>query len=145
MKEYRFRIILVLAAIVLALYLLYPTYVDYQNSQDIDKTLNTRKQELIAADSNLTKSQIDKTLKVVEDSILASNPDITKTREDRIKLGLDLQGGMRVVLEVNTGQLLSKLANNPDDTFNEILKEAEEEASTSDESVVDILERKLTA
>ena len=144
MKEFRFRIILVLAAIVLALYLLYPTYVDYQNSQDIDKTLNTRKQELIAADSNLTKSQIDKTLKVVEDSILASNPDITKTREDRIKLGLDLQGGMRVVLEVNTGQLLSKLANNPDDTFNEILKEAEEEASTSDESVVDILGRKLT-
>lgn len=135
---------MVLGAIVLALYLLYPTYVDYQNSKDINKILEEKKQQLLVANPDLTTSQIDKMLKVVEDSLLSSDPDITKTREKRIKLGLDLQGGMRVVLEVNTAELLAKLANNPDDTFKEILKEAEKEAALSDESIVDIVGRKLT-
>ncbi len=144
MKEFRFRIIMVLGAIVLALYLLYPTYVDYQNSNEINKTLEERKQQFLAANPDLTLSQLDDMLRVVEDSLLSADPEITKTREKRVKLGLDLQGGMRVVLEVSTSQLLAKLANNPDDTFEEILKEAEEEAILSDESIVDIVGRKLT-
>ena len=144
MKEFRFRIIMVLGAIVLALYLLYPTYVDYQNSNDINKILEERKQQFLAVNPDLTLSQLDDMLRVVEDSLLSADPEITKTREKRIKLGLDLQGGMRVVLEVSTSQLLAKLANNPDETFEEILKEAEEESILSDESIVDIVGRKLT-
>jgi preprotein translocase subunit SecD len=144
MKEFRFRIVLVLAAIVLAVYLLYPTFADYQNKQDINKILEEKKQEFLAADSGLTKSQLEKMLSVVEDSILSANPEFIKEREKRVKLGLDLQGGMRVVLEVNTAQLLGKLAANPDDVFNEILAEAQRESELSDESVVDILGRKLT-
>jgi preprotein translocase subunit SecD len=144
MKEFRFRIAMVLGAIVLALYLLYPTYVDYQNNKDINKILEERKQQFLAVNPDLTLSQLDDMLRVVEDSILSADPEITKTREKRIKLGLDLQGGMRVVLEVSTSQLLAKIANNPDETFEEILKEAEEEAVLSDESIVDIVGRKLT-
>ena len=144
MKEFRFRIIMVLGAIVLALYLIYPTYVDYQNSNDINKILEERKQQFLAVNPDLTLSQLDDMLRVVEDSLLSADPEITKTREKRVKLGLDLQGGMRVVLEVSTSQLLAKLANNPDDTFEEILKEAEEESILSDESIVDIVGRKLT-
>ncbi|MGB5893197.1 MAG: protein translocase subunit SecD [Ignavibacteriaceae bacterium] len=144
MKEFRFRIIMVLGAIVLALYLLYPTYVDYQNSNDINKILEEKKQQFLAENPDITLSQLDNMLKVVEDSLLSADPEITKTREKRVKLGLDLQGGMRVVLEVSTSQLLAKLANNPDDTFEEILKEAEEESILSDESIVDIVGRKLT-
>ena len=144
MKEFRFRIIIVLAAIVLAVYLLYPTFADYQNKQDINKILEDKKQEYLAADSNLTRTQLEKMLNVVEDSILSANPEFVKDREKRVKLGLDLQGGMRVVLEVNTAQLLGKLAANPDDAFDEILAEAQQESELSDESVVDILGRKLT-
>ncbi|MGB5849047.1 MAG: protein translocase subunit SecD [Ignavibacteriaceae bacterium] len=144
MKEFRFRIIIVLGAIVLALYLLYPTYVDFQNSNDINKILEEKKQQFLADNPDITLSQLDNMLKVVEDSLLSADPEITKTREKRVKLGLDLQGGMRVVLEVSTSQLLAKLANNPDDTFEEILKEAEEESILSDESIVDIVGRKLT-
>lgn len=144
MKEFRFRIIIVLGAIVLALYLLYPTYVDFQNSNDINKILEEKKQQFLAENPDITLSQLDNMLKVVEDSLLSADPEITKTREKRVKLGLDLQGGMRVVLEVSTSQLLAKLANNPDDTFEEILKEAEEESILSDESIVDIVGRKLT-
>jgi SecD/SecF fusion protein len=50
---------------------------------------------------------------------------------------------MRVVLEVNTGKLLQKLAKNPDDRFNTILTQAEKQAQTSDQSVVDIVTQKL--
>ena len=144
MKEFRFRIAMVLGAIVLALYLLYPTYVDYQNSNDINKILEDKKQQFLTENPDLTLSQLDNMIRVVEDSLLSADPEITKTREKRVKLGLDLQGGMRVVLEVSTSQLLAKLANNPDDTFEEILKEAEEESILSDESIVDIVGRKLT-
>jgi len=144
MKEFRFRIILVLAAIVLAVYLLYPTFADIQNTNDINKILEEKKQEYLTSNPDLTKSQLDKMLSVVEDSIRSANPEFIKNREKRIKLGLDLQGGMRVVLEVNTAQLLGKLASNPDDVFKEILAEAQEESNLSDESVVDILGRKLT-
>ena len=93
MKEFRFRIIIVLGAIGLALYLLYPTYVDYQNNKDINKILEDKKQQFLTADPDLTTSQLDKMLKVVEDSLLSDNPEITKNREKRVKLGLDLQGG----------------------------------------------------
>lgn len=143
MKEFRFRLIIIIAAIVLAVYLLYPTYQDYQNSKDIKQTLESERQQLIKENPDITKSQIDKSLRSVEDSILASDPDIVRTKEKRIKLGLDLQGGMRVVLEVNTAKLLEKLAKNPDETFRNVLAEAQKESERTDESVVDILARKF--
>ena len=143
MKEFRFRIVLVLALIVLAIYLLYPTYADYQNSKTIDKLLEKRRKELIKENPDMTKSHVEGILMVVEDSLLNSKPSLLKNREKRIKLGLDLQGGMRVVLEVNTAQLLAKLAKNPDDVFRKVLKEAEDESTLSNESVVDIVGRKL--
>ncbi len=143
MKEFRFRLIIIVAAIVLAVYLLYPTYLDYQNSSDIKQTLELKRQQLLKENPEITKSQIDKLLRTTEDSILASNPDIVKTKEKRVKLGLDLQGGMRVVLEVNTAKLLEKLAKNPDETFRNVLAEAQSESERTDESVVDILARKF--
>ena len=143
MKEFRFRLIIIVAAIVLAVYLLYPTYLDYQNSKDIKQTLELKRQQLTKENPDITKSQIDKVLRATEDSILASNPDIVKTKEKRVKLGLDLQGGMRVVLEVNTAKLLEKLAKNPDETFRNVIAEAQKESEKTDESVVDILARKF--
>jgi preprotein translocase subunit SecD len=50
---------------------------------------------------------------------------------------------MRVVLEVNTGKLLEKLAKNPDETFRNVLAEAQKESERTDESVVDITARKF--
>jgi preprotein translocase subunit SecD len=143
MKEFRFRLIIIVAAIALSIYLLYPTYLDYQNSSDIKQSLELKKLQLVKENPDLTKSQIDKILRADEDSILAANQDIVKNREKRMKLGLDLQGGMRVVLEVNTGKLLEKLAKNPDEVFRNVLAEAQSESEKTDESVVDILARKF--
>ncbi len=141
MKEFRFKIIIILGVIALCLYLLYPTYVDYQNTKVVNKALDKRKQELKQNNPGMTTSQIDLRLAAMEDSIKNANPSFVEARQKRIKLGLDLQGGMRVVLEVNTAKLLEKLAKNPDDTFRAVMKEAEKEASTTDESVVDIMGR----
>ncbi len=143
MKEFRFRLILIVGAIALAIYLLWPTYVDYQYGKEIEKTLKTKKEEITSSQPELTNTQVEKMLEVVEDSLLTDNPDISKTREKRIKLGLDLQGGMRVVLEVNTGKLIEKLAKNPDEVFKSLLAEAEEEAALSNEAVVDIIALKF--
>ena len=145
MKEFRFRLIIILGAIALAVYLLYPTYLDYQNNKVIKKTVETYKEELKKADPELTRSETEKLVKTKEDSILATNPSFVKDREDRIKLGLDLQGGMRVVLEVNTAKLLEKLAKNPDETFRTVLAEARKESEQTDESLVDLVAKGLQA
>ncbi|HED08860.1 MAG TPA: protein translocase subunit SecD [Ignavibacteria bacterium] len=143
MKEYRFTIILILGAIALSFYLLYPTYENYQNNKGIEKVVSERKIELKESQPNLPEDKVNKELKLVEDSIKASNPAIEATKLKSIKLGLDLQGGMRVVLEVNTGKLLEKLAKNPDATFHKVITKAEKEAAISNESVVDIVAKML--
>lgn len=143
MKEYRFRIIIILAAIALSIYLLYPTFMDYQNSKHIQSVVEQKKQEILKQNPKISKSELEELLTIVEDSVKQSDPSYIENRLKRLKLGLDLQGGMRVVLEVNTAKLLEKLANNPDQVFNSLLAEAKKEAETSDESVVEILARKL--
>ncbi len=143
MKEFRFKIIIILGFTALCIYLLYPTYVDFQNSNVMNKAVEQKTKELKQNNPEITSSQVDQKLVVFEDSIKIANPSWVDARKKRIKLGLDLQGGMRVVLEVNTAKLLEKLAKNPDDTFRQVMKEAEKEASTTNESVVDIVGRKF--
>lgn len=143
MKEYRFRLIIIVAAIAMSIYLLYPTYVDYQNNKEIETVLQSKESEL--KKSQLSKSEIEEILTIVEDSLKQSDPSIVENRLKRLKLGLDLQGGMRVVLEVNTAKLLEKLANNPDKVFISLLDEAFKESEKTEESIVDILARKLQA
>lgn len=143
MKEYRFRLILIIAAIALSIYFLYPTYVDYQNSKKIESVINQRAKEL--EKQKLSKTEIEEILSIVEDSIKQSDPTILENRLKRLKLGLDLQGGMRVVLEVNIGKLLEKLANDPDKVFTSLLEESLMESERTEESVVDILAKKLQA
>jgi preprotein translocase subunit SecD len=145
MKEFRFRLIIIVAAVVLSVYLLYPTFVDYQKTKDLNKVLDKAKQELVHKNPNMSADKVDKELKQIEDSIKAGDPAYVSARAKRIKLGLDLQGGMRVVLEVNTAKLLEKVAKNPDDVFKKVLAESEKESALSDEPVVDIFARKFLA
>jgi SecD/SecF fusion protein len=143
MKEFRLRIIIILGALALSIYLLYPTYEDYQNSKEISKILEKRRVELKTYEPQIKSEEVNERLKEIEDSIKNADPSIQEVRQKRVKLGLDLQGGMRVVLEVNTAKLLEKLAKDPDDTFKNVLADAEKEAALSDEAVVDIFGRIL--
>jgi preprotein translocase subunit SecD len=143
MKELRFRLILIIGAIALSLYLLYPTYVNYHTTKRIDEVLTTKSAVLKAADPKISNDVLDDKLKSIEDSIKASDPSIAKEKSKSLKLGLDLQGGMRVVLEVNTATLLEKLAKSPDDEFKVALAQSEKEAAISNTSLVDLVADKL--
>ncbi|MCL4547404.1 MAG: protein translocase subunit SecD [Bacteroidetes bacterium] len=141
MKELRFRIILIIAAIGLSLYLLYPTYQDYQNNKTVSAQLQSFQEAYRKSHPNIAMAELKDIVSAKKDSILASNPKYKTAREKRVKLGLDLQGGMYLMMEVNTAKLLEKLAKEPDDQFNQILKEAEKESKSSEENVVSIFAR----
>ena len=60
-------------------------------------------------------------------------------KEEAISLGLDLQGGMNVTLEVSLVEFVKALANkNPDPNFNAAVDNAEKIAVTSQRNFVDI-------
>ena len=61
---------------------------------------------------------------------------IDEVQEESLNLGLDLQGGMHVTLEVQMGKRLEQLASDTDDTFKAALRAATERARQEDVSVV---------
>lgn len=143
MKEFRFRIILILGAVALSLYLLYPTYADSRNSDKIQTKLTQYRDSIQTANPQITEEQLDRLVSLKEDEIYANNPEYRDAREKRVKLGLDLQGGMYLVMEVNTAKLLEKLAKDPDQRFLDILNEAEQQAKIEDVNLVSVLADKL--
>ena len=143
MKELRFRIIMILGAIALCLYLLYPTYQDYRNSKEVDAKLTSFEAKIKKSNPTISAADLRDERSAIKDSIMANTPEYKSAREKRMKLGLDLQGGMYLVMEVNTAKLLEKLVKDPDDQFNQVMKEAELESKSSDENVVSILARKM--
>jgi preprotein translocase subunit SecD len=143
MKEIRFRLILIIGVIALCLYLLYPTLKDYLNNQEADKQVEKLLSKVKQNSPSLSDEQIREFKTSKKDSIFANKPEYKSAREKRIKLGLDLQGGMYLLMEVNTAKLLERLAKDPDDIFKQILKESESESKLTDENVVSILSKKM--
>lgn len=114
MRNQLSKLILIGAAIILATYFLWPTYQDYRHRQELES--------LSDADSlNYAERNQDK---------------ILQARLKRIKLGLDLQGGMRVVLEVDVVQLLDDLAKNKDDNFQALMSELRKETAAAEIDII---------
>lgn len=62
-----------------------------------------------------------------------------EVKETELGLGLDLQGGMHVTLEVSPVEIVKGIAGNPkDEAFNKSVDEAREEAKTSNTKFVDL-------
>jgi len=113
-KNYLSRIILILGAVALSMVFLYPTYQDYSYRSTLDR--------LTGADSAAYFEEHENA--------------IFDARLKRMKLGLDLQGGMRVVLEVDVLQLLEDLARTKDDTFEAVMKELKTAARSNEISIL---------
>ncbi|MDQ7818323.1 MAG: protein translocase subunit SecD [Melioribacteraceae bacterium] len=143
MKEIRFRLILIIGAIALSLYLLYPTYQDYLNNKEVGKTLESLSQSIKQSNPEISAIELKEFIQAKKDSILSSNPDYKSARDKRVKLGLDLQGGMYLVMEVNTAKLLERLAKDPDEQFKQLLSDAEQESKLTEDNVVTILSQKM--
>ncbi len=62
---------------------------------------------------------------------------IRNVKEDALKLGLDLQGGMHVTMEVRTDALIRELATDVDQTFEEVLAAARVTSDETGNSIID--------
>lgn len=118
MKNNRFKSILIVALTALALWSLWPTYQDYSYSKKLS--------ELTASEDSLS---------FVRDNREA----LESAAEKSLKLGLDLEGGMYLVLEVDLIDLVEERAWNKDDTFRDIIAEVKESAEAGNSQVIDLL------
>ena len=95
----------------------------YQDS--IDHAINTRYQRLLDSTSNSKISWWGTSYK--------------DSKNQEAKLGLDLQGGMNVTLEVGMADLLRSLANyTTDKNFNDALNRAVAQKATSGDDLIDL-------
>lgn len=122
MKKNLTRIILTLVFISVSIVYLWPTYKDY--------TFNKELSQLTGNDS-------------VE--FLNNNAEkIREARDGRIKLGLDLKGGMYVVLDVDVVKLLEDVSKKKDDpVLIKILEDLKNVSESSDENILTIFKAKL--
>jgi SecD/SecF fusion protein len=118
-KKNRGKLFAIVATFGLALYFLYPTYQSYN------------------FEKNLSQRTGEDSLKYLTEN----EASIRDAKSKRIKLGLDLQGGMRVVMEVNVLKMLEQIAKNKDDQFSQLIVDIGREAQTSDENIITIFSR----
>ncbi|PSQ85119.1 MAG: protein translocase subunit SecD, partial [Bacteroidetes bacterium QS_1_65_9] len=111
------RIAITVGLLVLCGFYLFPTVQNYYYAQQLDGLEGEAKSEYL-----------DEHRQAIEEA-----------RSESLKLGLDLQGGMSVTLEVQVAQFLSELADNPDAAFEEALETARQRTQGgSDVSMIDL-------
>jgi preprotein translocase subunit SecD len=108
------KLVLIASAVILSVFFLWPTYRDYQFRQTL---------------SGLSGADSLQYLEQHQDEIL-------EARLKRIKLGLDLQGGMRVLLEVDVLQLLDDLAKNKDDNFRAVISSVRQSSAIAEIDII---------
>ncbi len=114
MKNNNFRIGLTIAFILLSGWFLYPTVQDYFYSKKL--------REFSSPEDSLA-------------FVKENRKSIDAAQEKRLKLGLDLQGGMHVVLEVDVLELLELKARNRDAAFDSALAAVRARAERENEKI----------
>jgi preprotein translocase subunit SecD len=127
------KILLVLLPIVISFFLLYPTY----KASNLEK-LKQRYLEEAKKAKNPSDS-----LAIIEKFDKQYGKELLDAKANRIKLGLDLRGGMYVTLEVDVLKMIEESAQRDaiDEIFQEVLEKTRKDAQTSDEDIVDIFKR----
>jgi len=110
------KFIVILIILITAVYLLYPTY-KFNTMTDKEK----------------------------EELKLKDQKEFYRLKSKTINLGLDLQGGMHVVLEVDIEALLDKMAKNKTPQFEAALKETAKEVAANEKDFISVFNEKLKA
>lgn len=119
MKNNKFRVFLILLLTVLAAWSVYPTFQDYQYTKKINSFQTS-----------------EDSLKYIQEN----RKDIEAAKDKRLKLGLDLQGGMHIVLEVDVLGLIEESAKNRDERLEALLEKVAEKAKTDKTPIPDLLQ-----
>ncbi|MGM0546411.1 MAG: protein translocase subunit SecD [Bacteroidota bacterium] len=116
MKGNGFKVGAIVAFLALTLYYLWPTVVNMLEQNYIEDLPEAERVEYV--EENEQRLQ--------------------ELRENSLALGLDLQGGMHVTLEVGTAQFLKELAgDNADDTLIEVVDVAQERSVENNSDLID--------
>ncbi len=118
MKNKRFNLLLIAVVTLVALWSLWPTWRDY--------SLSTQLNSFSSAQDSLKYA-------------MGHREEIDDARKKSLKLGLDLRGGMHLVMEVDQVDLFEQKAWNKDGKFAAILQNVRAKATQSDARVIDLL------
>jgi preprotein translocase subunit SecD len=133
LKKYFGKILLVVVPVIAAIVLLYPTYQASKLEEKEAQAIAKAKQATNSTDSlaimKAFKKQYGEALKTA------------KAR--RLKLGLDLRGGMYVTMEVDVVKLIEETAQREtiDEIFKDVIAKTRNEAAKSDEAAMNIFLR----
>ncbi len=128
------KYLLLIIPIVIAVWALLPTYLYNSLEEEREIALAKAEQAATPADS----------LDIMERFYAANRDAIDNNKNQRLKLGLDLRGGMYVTLEVDIVQMLEDMVYpeyRTEELFQSVLEATNEEAIVSEESVIDIFLR----
>jgi preprotein translocase subunit SecD len=142
-RNIMFRLALTLFFFALAIYYLYPTFRFTDLKKQEEKELISLAQLTGSSASDLQRAAAEGRSDYVLDQVSAAQnltPEnralargkadlvmgelaekLEKSQRKALKLGLDLQGGIHLVLEVDLPQLMKQMANNPDPRFDSLM------------------------
>ena len=111
----------------------------YLSFSFVTRHYTNKAKEYAKGDPHLEQDYLDS---LANEKVWLWNWSLKDCREMEIGLGLDLKGGMNVILEVSVPDVIKALADNKtDEAFNKALANAAQEAKTSQDDVITLFVR----
>ena len=111
----------------------------YLSFSFVTRHYNNKAKEYAKGDLKLEQDYLDS---LSNEKVWFGNWTLKQCREMEISLGLDLKGGMNVILEVSVPDVIKALADNKtDEAFNQALATAAKQATTSQDDVITLFVR----
>ena len=106
----------------------------YLSFSFVTRHYTNKAREIANGDPRVEQSYLDS---LANEKVWLWNWSLKDCREMEISLGLDLKGGMNVILEVSVPDVIKALADNKsDETINQALATAAQQATTSQDDVI---------
>ena len=111
----------------------------YLSFSFVTRHYTNKAKEIANGDPKVEQDYLDS---LSNEKVWLGNWTLKQCREMEISLGLDLKGGMNVILEVSVPDVIKALADNkPDEAFNNALAEAAKQAVNSQDDINTLLVR----
>ena len=106
----------------------------YLSFSFVTRHYTNKAKEIANGDTKVEQDYLDS---LSNEKVWLGNYTLKQCREMEISLGLDLKGGMNVILEVSIPDVIKALADNkPDENFNQALATAAKQATNSQDDVI---------
>ena len=111
----------------------------YLSFSFVTRHYTNKAKEFAKGDVKVEQDYLDS---LANEQVFFGNWTLKQCREMEISLGLDLKGGMNVILEVSVPDVIKALADNkPDEAFNQALANAAKQAISSQDDVITLFVR----